>query len=120
MPYLLFPPSHSVSSLPGRYARQDGQAHKRLILIATISLLGAPIGRWPSHIFHGPLVSLVLAFYVLLLAVFDLCTGKRVHRATWQGGLFMIIVHQLMFPIGLTPVWRSFATGMLKVWASLS
>jgi hypothetical protein len=100
-------------------ARSDGSAHKRLILIATISLLGAPIGRWPSHIFHGPAVVGVLAFYVLLIAGFDLWSQKRVHRATLKGGLFMVVTQLLMFPIGLTPVWRDFATGILNVWRSL-
>ena len=99
-------------------ARVDGPAHKRLILIATISLLGAAVGRWPSHIFHGPVTAAVLAFYVLLLAGFDLWSQKRIHRATLKGGLFMIIAHQLMFPIGLTPIWRDFATGALKVWTN--
>jgi hypothetical protein len=99
-------------------ARSDGPAHKRLILIATISLLGAAVGRWPSPIFHGTLVAGVLAFYVLLIAGFDLWSQKRIHCATLRGGLFMIICHQAMFPIGVTPVWHGFASGVLKVWTS--
>lgn len=100
-------------------ARSDGPAHKRLILIATISLLGAAVGRWPSHIFHGPLAAGVLAFYVLLLAGFDLWSQRRIHRATLKGGVFMIVAHQLMFPIGLTPAWHHFATLALNVWGSI-
>ncbi len=100
-------------------ARSNGPAHKRLVLIATISLLGAAVGRWPSPIFHGPLVTAVLALYVLILAGFDLWSQRRIHRSTLKGGLFMIIAHQVMFPIGLTPVWRHFATGVLRVWTSL-
>ena len=100
-------------------ARSNGPAHKRLILIATISLLGAAVGRWPSPIFHGPLVAGVLAGYVLLLAGFDLWTQKRIHPATLKGGIFMIVVHQLMFPIGLTPVWRHFASAVLRAWTSI-
>ena len=98
-------------------ARSDGPAHKRLILIATISLLAPAVDRW--HIFHGPLVPGVLAFYVLLLAVFDWCSLKKVHQATLKGGLFMIIAHQLMVPIGMSPVWQKFAAGVLKTWTSL-
>jgi hypothetical protein len=99
-------------------ARSNASAHKRLILIATISLLGAAVGRWPSHIFHGPLVTAVLAFYVLLIAGFDLWARQRMQRATWQGGVFMIICHLLMFPIGRTPVWHHFADGALRLWTN--
>jgi hypothetical protein len=74
-------------------ARSNGPAHKRFMLIATISLLGAAVGRWPSPIFHGPLVAAVLAFYVLLIAGFDLWSRQHIQRATLQGGLFMIICH---------------------------
>jgi len=101
-------------------ARSDGSAHKRLVLIATISMLGAPIARWPYHIFHGPVTAAVLACYVLLLAGFDLFSQKRIHRATIKGGLVMVVSQQLMFPIGLTPVWRQFADAVLRVWTSFS
>jgi uncharacterized membrane protein YozB (DUF420 family) len=100
-------------------ARSNGPAHKRLILIATISLLGAPVGRWPAPIFRGPVVAAVLALYVVFVAGFDLWSQKQVHPATLKGGLFMIIAHQMMFPIGLTPVWRHFATDMLRAWNSI-
>ncbi len=102
-------------------ARSNGAAHKRLILIATISLLGAPIGRWPfippAH--SGLLIPAILDFFVLLVAGFDLWTRGRIHRATVQGGLFMAIAHLLMVPIGLTPVWHRFATQAVNVWTSL-
>lgn len=98
--------------------RSDGSAHKRLILIATISIMGPAVGRWPHHIFHGPVTAAVLACYVLLLAGFDLLSQKRVHPATIKGGLVMVISQQLMFPLGLTPPWHSFADAALRVWTS--
>lgn len=96
-------------------ARADGPAHKRLVLIATISLLGAAVNRWSflptAH--SGLLTSLILDFFILLIASFDLWYRGRIHRATLKGGLFMIIVHQLMFPIGRTQVWHRFAEWVL-------
>jgi hypothetical protein len=91
-------------------ARADGAAHKRLMLIATISLMGPAINRWaflPSA-HRGLVTSVIVDFLILLIAGFDLWSRRRIHRATVQGGLFMIIAHQLMFPIGLTPVWHRF------------
>ena len=97
-------------------ARANGPAHKRLMLIATVAILGAAVARWPFEIVHGPFVGVVLALYVLLLVGFDLLSRKRIHSATLRGGLFMIVVQQLAFPIGQTLVWRHFATAALKVW----
>ncbi|MGA3201648.1 MAG: hypothetical protein ABSF12_04025 [Bryobacteraceae bacterium] len=101
-------------------ARADGPAHKRLILIASISLMGPAIGRWPFvPIAHtGLWISAILDFFILLVVAFDLWSRRRIHRATVQGGLFMIIVHQAMIPIGLTPVWHRFATFVNNVWTS--
>jgi hypothetical protein len=62
---------------------------------------------------------LIVDFLVLLVAGFDLWSRRRIHRATVQGGLFMIVAHQLMFPIGLTPFWHRFATLAAKVWMGL-
>jgi hypothetical protein len=100
--------------------RADGPAHKRLILIATISLMGPAVNRWSflpiAH--RGLWTSLIVDFFILLVASFDLWSRLRIHRATVQGGLFMIVAHQLMVPIGLTPVWHRFATLVTNVWTS--
>jgi hypothetical protein len=101
-------------------ARGDGPAHKRLILIATISLMGPAVNRWSflpiAH--RGLWTSLIIDFFILLVVAFDLWSRRRIHRATAQGGLFMMIAHQAMFPIGLTPVWHRFATLAANVWTS--
>jgi hypothetical protein len=99
-------------------ARTDGPAHKRLILIATISLMGAAVSRWAllptAH--RGLLTSAIVDSFILLIACFDLWSQRRIHRVTVQGGLFMMIAHQLMFPIGLTPAWHRFATLATNIW----
>jgi hypothetical protein len=95
--------------------RADGPAHKRLILIATISLMGPAVNRWSflpiGH--RGLLTSLIVDFFILLIVGFDLWSMRSIHRATVKGGLFMIIAHQLMFPIGRTQVWHRFAEWVL-------
>ena len=102
-------------------SRGDGPAHKRLIVIATISIMGPAVNRWaflpPGH--RGLVTAVIMDAFILLVAGFDLWSGGRIHHATVQGGLFMIIAHQLMFPIGLTPVWYRFATFAANVWAGL-
>jgi hypothetical protein len=68
--------------------RFNPAAHKRLILIATISLLEAAVNRWPFAIFHqSPLMIDVVAYsFLIFLVAYDLWSTHRVHRATIWGG----------------------------------
>jgi hypothetical protein len=97
-------------------ARPDGPEHKRLIPIATIGLLAPAIGCWPFSFVRAPIVLLgVIAFLVLLVAGFDLWSRHRIHRATGQGGLFLMVSQQLMIAIGRTALWHHFAAQALKL-----
>jgi hypothetical protein len=93
-------------------ARTDPAAHKRLILIATISLLDAPTGRPPfSVITARPFFdSTFVVIFLLLLVAYDLFSTRKVHRATIWAGLFVVIAEQLRVPLGNTAAWHTFAT----------
>jgi hypothetical protein len=54
-------------------ARFQPAAHKRLIIVATIALLGAAIARWPLALFHrSPVMIDVFSYmFLLLLAGYD-------------------------------------------------
>jgi hypothetical protein len=95
--------------------RSNPATHKRLILIATITLMGAAINRWPFPILlQKPiLIELIAYAFLLPLVLFDLWSWRRIHPATIWGGLFLIVVQQLEFPIGSTAVWQRFATWVL-------
>ena len=96
--------------------RFDPPSHKRLILIATIALMGAAINRWPfAAIQQSPfLIMGINDAFLLFLVAYDLLALHRVHRSTICGGLFFIIVQQLELPIGRTVVWQNFATWVLN------
>jgi len=96
--------------------RLNPAAHKRLILIATITLLGAAINRWPFSLIlvHPILINLIDDAFLLPLIAYDLWSMRRIHRATIWGGLFLIAVQQLELPIGSTALWQSFATWALR------
>ena len=101
--------------------RANGPAHKRLILLATISLMGPAISRWPFAIFtKSPIMTnLLLDLLVLLLVAFDFSTLRRIHRATLLGGLFFMVLSHMIVPIGITPAWRSFAALASRAWRGL-
>jgi hypothetical protein len=96
--------------------RFNPAAHKRLILLATISLLEAAINRWPFAIFHqSPFMIDVVAYsFLIFLVAYDLWATHRVHRATILGGIFLVVLQELELPIGSTAVWQNFATWVLE------
>lgn len=95
--------------------RRKPVAHKRLILIATIALMDAAVGRWPvaSLQANPKLMDLVPFGFLLAIVVFDLVTQKKVLRTTLWASLLLVAVHVIRVPIGLTHAWRAFAAHMI-------
>jgi FtsH-binding integral membrane protein len=91
--------------------RFNAAAHKRIILVATTSLMIAAIARWPLTLVHRNPLKAALISYLFLLALmaYDFFSLHKVHRATLWASAFLILVQQIRFPIGQTAVWHSFA-----------
>ncbi len=90
--------------------RRNTEAHKRLILIATMALMDAAIGRWqhPAILQRiPPTQDLVMLALLLTLVVFDLFNLRRVSKYTLWGALFVMAVRLVRVPIGLTPAWHA-------------
>ena len=72
------------------------QAHKRLMLLASIAVLGpalARIARWPGFGGEqGPFVTIVLLSLIGAIVINDLVTTRRLHPATWIGGLAIVVI----------------------------
>jgi hypothetical protein len=98
-------------------ARSRPEAHKRLILIATIALVDAAVGRWPIAIFqqHPPLQDVVPFGFLLLIVLFDLFSLRRVSRTTIWASLLLVAVHLTRVPIGLSVAWHSFAGWVIRL-----
>ena len=103
------------------------ETHKRLMLLAGISLLDAAVARWfltflapPGPLGPPPVpVTIPPAFvaYLLLVVamVFDWRTRGRPHPVYVYGGIALIAVKLLNWPISVTPLWHSFAGGILAM-----
>jgi hypothetical protein len=94
--------------------RINPAAHKRLILIATISILDAPTGRPPFTVItaHPFMDSIIVYAFLLLIIAYDLWSTRRVHRATIWATAFVVVVGQLRVPVGQSAAWHHFATWM--------
>jgi hypothetical protein len=96
----------------GFYYRRRADAHKRLMLLATVAILPAAVARLPFGFMQqlGPLAFLWLPdLFILVLLARDLLTRGRPHRATVLGGLLVVVSHPLRFVVGGTQAWLSFA-----------
>jgi hypothetical protein len=97
--------------------RRRPDAHKRLIIIATIDLAGAAFGRlhWekigvPSA--AGPATGMGLM--LLILIGYDLFTLHRLHRSTMWAAPLTFAAEAFAVPIGMTGWWHSFAGFVLR------
>ncbi|HSY36867.1 MAG TPA: hypothetical protein VK814_14015 [Acidobacteriaceae bacterium] len=96
--------------------RRNAEAHKRLILIATMALMDAAIGRWqhPAILQRiPPTQDLVMLALLLLLVFYDLFNLRRVSKYTLWGGLFVMAVHLARVPLGHTAAWHAMTSRLL-------
>jgi len=93
--------------------RRKPDSHKRLIVYATIGLTEAAIGRFPAWLQMGmpPAVSnsVWLGVVLLLPVIYDLYALHRVHRSSMWAAPLTFVLSAVAVPIGMTPVWHSFA-----------
>jgi hypothetical protein len=92
--------------------RHDAQAHKRLMLIGSISLLSAAIARWPIELMAAtsPLVFFgILDLFLLAVVAWDLATRRKLHPATLWGGLLVVVSQPLRLLVSGTEPWLAFA-----------
>jgi hypothetical protein len=91
--------------------RRNAAAHKRLIIIATAGITRAAFNRWHIPILFHQFYAAYAATYVflVLLAVYDLWSTRRIHRATIWGSAFLILMGQMTRFTGPTAPWHTFA-----------
>ncbi len=95
--------------------RRNPSAHKRLLLLATVELLGAAFGRSLGRILMkqlgGGLIGFPLALFaggyavIVLAMLYDVCTRKRIHPVYLIGLPGMMAAHLVMSMIFHHPGW---------------
>jgi hypothetical protein len=105
-------------------------AHKRLMLIATISLLQAAVGRWflyflggapggaitaPPPVWRTITPGLVTDILIVVAMVHDRRTSGRVHPAYWIGGAVVLGIQVLRIPVSSTAAWDRTAGWLLSL-----
>jgi hypothetical protein len=91
--------------------RRRKEAHNRLMLLAYLAIMPAPVARLPGVLSLGPLGFFALAFVPLLLIWigYDLVTRRRVHPAYVWGGLLLVVSAPGRLLLSGTGEWMGFA-----------
>jgi hypothetical protein len=103
------------------------EIHKRLMLLAGISLLDAAVARWfltflapPGAVGPPPVpvtIPPALVAYLLLVVamIYDWRRQGRPHPVYVYGGAALLAVKLLNWPISITPLWHAVAGGILAL-----
>ena len=107
------------------------ETHKRLMLVATVSLLQAAVGRWfliflapvaldgapvgPPPVFVTVMPGLVSDLLIVAAMVHDRRTTGRVHHAYWIAGGALVALQVLRVPLSTTTAWTQIANWLLTV-----
>jgi hypothetical protein len=88
--------------------RNDKEKHKRLMILASVCLMAAPLVRWPGVLRVGALLSYVLSLlFPIAAAVYDRRSRGRVHPVYWWGvGLIVLGVGVRIVLLG-SPAFRN-------------
>lgn len=106
----------AILIIAGLVLRNRPDTHKRLMTLATIALMSAPIARIPGVLRAGPPGFFGLTdLFIVAMLVYDRATGRKVHPATIWGGLVIVASQPLRLMISGTPAWLAFA-GWLTSW----
>lgn len=102
--------------------RRRPDAHKRLMVLANISLLDPAIARLPFAIMAvHPLVSFGLACLLgVAVVVYDLVTLGRVHRATLVAVPLTALSQPLALYVSETAAWSRIADMLIGWWTALA
>ena len=101
----------------GLCCRKRPDAHKRFMMLATIAMLPAAIGRAMGRLFGGATPALffgAIGFFVLAIVIYDRRRLGRVHPVTLWGGLALMLSFPARMALGKTSLWLSFASWLVR------
>ena len=106
----------AVFAAAGLAFRGRPDAHKRFMMLATIGLLPAAIGRAAITllgVFHPALFFGSIAVFVLGMAIHDRRSAGHVHPATLWGGLILIASFPARMALAKTGLWLTAAAWLI-------
>jgi hypothetical protein len=95
--------------------RRDKETHKRLMLLAYVSIVVAAIARLPGILSAGPPAFFGLSFlFVVAAAIYDFLSRRRVHKVYLWGGALILVSVPVRLAVSGTGAWRALAELLTK------
>jgi hypothetical protein len=96
--------------------RAKPETHKRLMLLATLSLLDAAVARWPvAGIADAPLAQYAISdAFVVAAMLYDFATRRSISPVYVWAGLAIVAEQWARDALGATAVWQSLAAKILE------
>jgi len=96
--------------------RKNREAHKRLMLLAYVSIIVAAVARLPGMLTLGPPAFFGVGLsFMIAGVVYDLVTRRRVHPVYIWGGSALLLSVPLRLAISNTAAWKSFAASIVSL-----
>ena len=98
--------------------RQRSEAHKRYMLLATVSMIVPAMARLVTQTTHGAVAGVVGAMvivnlFLIAMVVHDFYTRGRLHSVTLWGGAITLLSEPLRFAIGYSAPFQAFAKSLM-------
>jgi hypothetical protein len=97
----------------GAYYRRRKDTHRRLMLLATVSLLPPAVSRWPLAANHPEVIFVVLIVFIGAMLLHDRLALRRLHAVSLWGGLALLASGPLRIAISQTEAWHRVATWLI-------
>jgi hypothetical protein len=95
--------------------RRDKETHKRLMLLAYLSIITAALARLPGVLPLGPPAFFGLTILFLVAAgLYDFLARRHVHKVYVWGGALLVLSVPLRLAISGTGAWRVFAEWLTR------
>ena len=95
--------------------RRQRETHKRLMLLAYVSIITAAVARLPGLLALGPPVFFGLSFmFVVAGAVYDKVSRGRIHPVYLWGGAIIALSVPGRLALSTTGAWRTFAEFLVR------
>lgn len=97
--------------------RNRGASHKRWMLLASITLLGAAAARLPFQLPWTPSMIDIWTYALLIaaMAAWDIDTRRRMSFETWSGAVLIVALKAMAIPLAATPAWTATASWLMRL-----
>jgi multisubunit Na+/H+ antiporter MnhG subunit len=99
----------------GLIVRRSAVAHKRLMIVGTMAILGPAINRWPfPDATRLPGTIAVTLGLPLLVVAYDLWSLRKVHKTTIVGTTLIVLASLLLVPISQLSIWQPIVAWIVR------